>query len=65
MGLRVSCQDLLLLRDWSWGQAVTHALLHSPGLLTLLVRMMALSCSLSTSSSDCVRARVCFIDEVE
>lgn len=38
MGLRDSCQDLLLLRDWSWGKAVTH----SPGLVTLLVKMMAL-----------------------
>ena len=54
MGLRVSCQDLLLLRDWSWGKAVTHTLLHSLGLVTLLVRMMALSCLLSTSSTESV-----------
>ena len=58
MGMRVSCQDLLLLRDWSWGKAVTHTLLHSSGLVTLLVRMMALSCLLFWAQVT-VRVRVC------
>lgn len=40
---------LLLLRDWSWGKAVTPALLHSPSLVKFLVRMMTFSCLLSAS----------------
>lgn len=59
MGQQVSGQDLLLLRDWSWGQSShthTHTLrpLHFSSRFHLLVSMMTLSCLLLASMCVCM-----------